>query len=118
MAKIIKIKKYSNTTGSLNVIEKNVPFKIKRVFFIYNIKGSRGKHGHKKTLQGIVCLQGSASIKIIKKKIEKKVKLSRNTSLLLINKNEWIEIYNTSKDCIILVLASEPYDKNDYFYHI
>jgi hypothetical protein len=116
MSKLIKIKKFSNSSGSLNVIEKNLPFKIKRVFFIYDIKNSRGNHGHKKTLQAITCLQGRATIEIKKDCVQKSIKLTNNTQLLLIDKKEWIKIHKTSKKCIIIVLASEYYDKNDFFY--
>ena len=51
MADLITIPKFKNSTGTISVIEKKINFKIKRVYFIYDIKGDRGGHKHKKTKQ-------------------------------------------------------------------
>ena len=47
MVKKIIVPKFKNTTGTISVIEKKIKFKIKRVYFIYNITGVRGGHRHK-----------------------------------------------------------------------
>ena len=73
MPKTIILPTYKSITGKLTVIEKKINFKIKRVYFIYNIKGNRG-HKHKKNCQFIISLNGSCNLIVInKKKIKKKL---------------------------------------------
>ena len=68
MSKIIYIPTFKDKSGKLCVIEKILRFKIKKVFFIYDIKDIRGGHRHKKTKQFILCLNGSCEIQIKNKK--------------------------------------------------
>ena len=56
MAKLIDIPKFNDSRGTISVIEKKIKFKIKRVYFIYDVKGIRGGHKHKKTWQFLICL--------------------------------------------------------------
>lgn len=114
MAKIIQIPKFKNSTGSISVIERIINFKIKRVYFIYNIKGARGGHKHKKTKQFLICLHGKCAIKIINKKINKTVNLSCKNKGILLEAEDWHSITGTSNQTIIVVLASEYYSKKDY----
>ena len=72
MPKTIILPTYKSITGKLTVIEKKINFKIKRVYFIYNIKGNRGGHKHKKNCQFIISLNGSCNLIVIKKKKNKK----------------------------------------------
>jgi hypothetical protein len=114
MAKIIKIPKFTNSTGSISVIEKIINFKIKRVYFIYNIKGLRGGHKHKKTKQFLINLSGKCAIKIINKKINKTINLSSKNKGILLEPEDWHSITGTNNQTIIAVLASEYYNKKDY----
>jgi dTDP-4-dehydrorhamnose 3,5-epimerase-like enzyme len=112
MSKKIKIPTFSDNRGSLGVIEKYVKFKIKRVYFLYNLKKkiSRGKHAHKKNIQFLVCLYGQLEIKFNKKNYF----LDSAQYGILIKPSDWHEIVPRSKKSIVLVIASEYYDKNDY----
>ena len=114
MAKIIDIPKFKNSTGTISVIEKKIKFKIKRVYFIYDIQGARGGHKHKKTKQFLVCLNGKCELIIVNKKYKKKIRLSNANSGVLLEPDDWHEIKKVTKGSVIAVLASEFYDKKDY----
>ena len=59
MAELIDLKTYTDRRGNLTVIEKVIPFDIKRIFYIYGVDDSvRGGHRHHKTVQAAICLQG------------------------------------------------------------
>jgi dTDP-4-dehydrorhamnose 3,5-epimerase-like enzyme len=112
MPKKIQIPTFSDNRGSLGVIEKFIKFKIKRVYFLYNLKKkiSRGMHAHKKNIQFLICLQGQLEIKFEKKKYF----LGSAQYGILIKPSDWHEIVPRSKQSIVLVVASDYYDKNDY----
>ena len=116
MAKIINLPTVSDERGSLSIIEKIADFDIKRVYYIYNTDGKqRGGHRHKKTKQLLVCINGSCDVFC-----ENELK-ENNTFLLdsfekclLVEAKDWHTMQNFSKDCVLLVLASEYYDQDDY----
>jgi len=114
MARLIKIPKFSNSKGTISVIEKKIRFKIKRVYFIYNISGIRGGHKHKKTWQFLLCLNGKCALDIANGKKRKKTYLLNSNKGVLLEPDDWHEIKNVSKGAVIAVLASEFYDKKDY----
>jgi dTDP-4-dehydrorhamnose 3,5-epimerase-like enzyme len=117
MAKIIKLETHGNIKGNLTVIEKVLPFEIKRVYYIYNVDSSvRGKHRHYKTIQAAVCISGSCviSCKSGKKSRYKNFKLSKPDECLIIKPEDYHTMQEFSKDAILLVMASEHYDPNDY----
>lgn len=63
MAKLIDLKTHTDARGNLTVVEKVLPFDIKRVFYIYGVDDSkRGGHRHHKTIQAAVCIQGACKI--------------------------------------------------------
>ena len=119
MTKIIKLKTHKNQSGCLTVIEKILPFKIKRVFYIYNVDDSiRGKHRHIKTIQAAICISGSCVIycKSSKKDKMKYYKLSKPDQCLIIYPEDYHTMQEFSKDAVLLVLASEHYDSKDYIH--
>ena len=73
MAKIVNLKNFKNKTGTLTVIEKEIKFKIKRVYYIYNAVGIRGKHRHKKNKQALISINGSCEIFVDNNKSKKKI---------------------------------------------
>ena len=117
MAKIIKIPTFSDGSGNLSVIERVVNFSFKRVYFIYNSDGSqRGGHRHKITRQLLVCIQGSCDIFCQNRLKEVTFSLDSPEKCLLLEAEDWHTMSNFSKYCILLVIASEHYDKDDYIY--
>ncbi len=117
MAKLIELNTYTDLRGNLTVIDRELPFQIKRSFFIYNVNDSiRGQHRHKKTIQAAVCIQGSCKIYNNNSITEKVYFLDSPNSCLIIEPEDWHSMYDFSADAILLVFASEFYDKNDYIY--
>jgi hypothetical protein len=115
MPKILKIPTYANNKGSLSVIEKIIPFKIKRVYYLYNFKKkNRGQHKHKKNRQFLICLFGNVVIKVISQNHFKSFSLSKPNYGLLLDPKDWHEIIPKSGNPVLLVLASQFFSKKDY----
>ena len=116
--KIIDLPKIHNRAGNITTIHSGVdiPFDIKRVYYLYDIPGgeSRGGHAHKELFQLIVSASGSFDVIIEDGKNKKTVTLNRPYSGLIIVPGIWRELTNFSSGSVCLVLASEVYDENDY----
>ena len=117
MSKLINLKTYTDSRGSLTVIENEIPFKIKRIFYIYNVDDSvRGGHRHHKTIQAAFCIKGSCKISNNNGFEVNEFLLDSPTKCLLIQPEDWHEMYEFSNDAILMVLASENYSQEDYIY--
>ena len=116
MSKIIQFGTHLDKRGSLTVIENEIPFEIKRIFYIYNVDNSkRGFHKHKKTRQVAISISGSCDIIIKKPHQEPKVtRLDSPEFGLLIEPDDYHWMENFSKDSVLLVIASENFDEGDY----
>ncbi len=114
MAKLLNIDTYTDSRGSLSVIEKVLPFEIKRTYVIYNIKGQRGGHRHKKNIQALVCIKGSCTIANNDGQNEENFILNQPDQLLIIEPKDWHVMHSFSPEAILLVLASENYSLDDY----
>jgi len=95
---------------------KEVPFEIRRVYYIYGTKLGvrRGKHAHRELRQIAICLQGSCRFFMDDGRRKREVLLNANNRGLLIEPMDWHEMDDFSADCILLVLASGIYDERDY----
>lgn len=104
--------------GSLIAIEGNheVPFDIKRIYYMYNIPqgASRGCHAHKSLEQVLICISGQCSILMDNGQEREEVTLSRKTEGVYIPPKIWHEIRSCSDNAIIIALASDYYDESDY----
>ena len=104
--------------GSLVALEtgKTVPFDIKRVYYIFATQKNvaRGFHAHKNLKQIAVCVTGNCRMVLDNGKIRQDAWLDSPTKGLLISDLVWREMHDFSQDCVLLVLASEHYDENDY----
>lgn len=109
---------HGDERGSLISIEnyKTVPFNIKRVYYIFGTQTnvSRGFHAHKALQQVAVCLTGKCRIVLEDSQRRDEFWLDSPTKGLLIGNFVWREMHDFSPDCVLLVLASEHYDVNDY----
>lgn len=105
-----------NRRGDLSVIEE-LPFKVKRVFFIYNVPLSepRGGHAHKKCHQFFVAVCGAALVRLGD---GKSYVLDCPDIGLYVPPMNIVNINILNDNTTLLVLASEKYDKNDYIYGI
>ena len=119
MAHLIDLKTFTDSRGNLTVIEKVIPFEIKRVFYIYGVDNSvRGHHRHKKTIQAAITLQGDCRIVNqggVGLPIEE-FYLNSPSKCLIINNVDYHWMDKFSNDCILMVFASEYYDPDDYIY--
>ena len=104
--------------GNLVALEKGVdfPFEIKRVYYIWGTaeKVVRGKHAHRQLEQVVVCTSGSCDFILDDGKERTTIHLDNPAQGLYIQHNIWREFTNFSKDCVVMVLASEHYDETDY----
>jgi dTDP-4-dehydrorhamnose 3,5-epimerase-like enzyme len=115
MPKIINIPTFKDNRGSLTVLEKLLPFEIKRIYYIYDCSDqTRGGHRHKKTIQALVCVKGSCIIDWNNGKEKDSVLLSSPDTLLLLMPEDYHIMRNFSADAVLLVIASEYFDKTDY----
>jgi dTDP-4-dehydrorhamnose 3,5-epimerase-like enzyme len=117
MASLLNLKTFTDKRGNLTVIEKVVPFDIKRIFYIYGVDDSRrGGHRHHSTRQAAICIQGKCTISNNDGSVEKVFELDSPDKCLIIEPRDWHEMYNFSKDAILMVLASEYFTADDYIY--
>jgi hypothetical protein len=113
MAHFVNLKKNTSEKGSMVVIEKCIPFEVKRVFYMYDIVGSRGNHSHKVTAQALTCIQGTCKIKVGKKSPQI-FDMNSNDLCLIVEPLEWHQMYDFSVDAILMCLSSHEYDPNDF----
>lgn len=114
MSKIISLPTFSDSRGSLTIIEQFSEFEIKRIYYIYDVDGSRGGHRHKKTTQGLICLSGRCQVYINNGESEKIVELDSPEKCLILEPEDWHTMDNFTESSVLLVLASEYYDREDY----
>lgn len=118
MPEKIKLNTHKDFRGALTVLQDEIPFVTQRVFYIYDVPKDqvRGKHGHYKTRIFLLALSGEVSIRVIKYGKEECFTLNDRCEGLLLEPEDWHEMYNFSADSMLLVLASHPYDREDYFF--
>ena len=117
-ARIIQLSKIVDPRGNLSVIEelKDIPFKIERAYWIYDVPGGekRGGHAYKENDEFIVALSGSFNV-VLDNGIGKTIfTLNRSYNGLYVPKGLWREMENFSTNSLALVLSSTKYDQNDY----
>lgn len=117
---IIQLPKNADRRGNLSLIEeiKNIPFKIKRTYWIYDVPGGevRGGHAYKENQEFIVALSGSFDVILDNGLEQKTYSLNRSYYGLYVPKRVWRQMENFSTNSLALVLASIPFDPKDYVY--
>jgi len=118
MARLIDLKTFTDSRGNLTVIERVIPFDIKRIFYIYGVDSSlRGGHRHHKTFQAAICLKGKC--RIINhdgRNNRQDFLLERPDQCLILEPADWHQMDQFSPDAILMVLASEYFSPEDYIY--
>ena len=118
LVKLIKFDVKGDGRGCLVSVEgnKNIPFDIKRMYYIFNTQPGveRGFHAHHNLKQVVLCLSGECTFVLDNGKVKEEVVLSSKTEALYIEGFIWREMKNFSKDAVLVVLASEYYDEADY----
>ncbi|WP_193059029.1 MULTISPECIES: sugar 3,4-ketoisomerase [unclassified Pseudomonas] len=114
----LDIKKLGDDRGHLIVLEnnKNIPFAIRRVYYLADtqIGVPRGFHAHKELTQVAVCVSGRCLMKMDDGVNKEEVWLDSSEKAIFIDKMIWHEMHEFSVDCVLLVLASDYYDEQDY----
>lgn len=118
MIEIVDFKIMGDERGSLIALEENhnIPFDIKRVYYIFGTKENvrRGYHAHKNLKQLAICVSGSCKFLLDNGTTKKYVELNSPIQGLLLEGLLWREMYDFSPDCVLMVLADAYYDENDY----
>lgn len=115
---ILPLCKIHNRSGNITIMEGNVnvPFDIRRVYYLYDIPGgeARGGHAHRELYQLIVAASGSFDVLLDDGQNKKVVTLNRPDYSLMVVPGIWRELMEFSSGAITLVLASQTYDNDDY----
>ncbi|MBV1931533.1 MAG: FdtA/QdtA family cupin domain-containing protein [Porticoccaceae bacterium] len=93
-----------------------VPFEIKRVYYIFSVQETlrRGFHAHKSLKQLLICLSGQCDLLLDNGMSKATIHIDSPEKGILIEQPLWREMFNFSSDCVLLVVASDHYDENDY----
>lgn len=115
---IIDLPKILDKRGNLSIIEefKDIPFKIKRSYWIYDVPGGemRGGHAYKRNQEFIVALSGSFDVVLDDGEYEKVFSLNRSYYGIYVPQGIWRKMQNFSTNALALVLSSTIYNPNDY----
>ena len=115
---IIQLPKILDARGNLSFIEENnqIPFKIERTYWIYDVPGgaARGGHAFKKQNELIVALSGGFDVVLDDGKVKSTFHLNRSYYGLYISNMVWWQLENFSSNSIALILASTTFDEDDY----
>lgn len=116
---IIELNKHhSERKGNISVVENNkdIPFEVKRVYYLYDVPGgeSRGAHAHKELSQLIIAASGSFTVTLDDGNVKRTFLLNRPYQGLYVKPGIWRDLDDFSSGSVCLVLASHPYDEKDY----
>ncbi|WP_300673890.1 FdtA/QdtA family cupin domain-containing protein [Soonwooa sp.] len=115
---LITLKKIKDRKGNLTAIENDtdVPFSVKRIFYLYDIPGgeSRGAHAHKECHQFLIAASGAFDVLLDDGKVQRTISLNMPNVGLHIPPGIWASEINFSSGAICLVLASHSYKEEDY----
>lgn len=112
--RVINVPHYIDTKGALGVLDDILPFPIARVYWITCADGQiRGGHRHRYTRQALISICGDVSVYLNNGRHEKTIKLESSSQCLLVEPGDW-HTMTFGPQSILLVLASHPYDRDDY----
>ena len=118
LVQLIDLPDLSDNRGGLIALEssQSIPFELKRIYYLFKTvdKQARGFHAHIDLKQVAVCVKGSCRFILDNGYAREEVTLNSPTQGLYIEAPTWREMHDFSEDCVLLVMASEHYDENDY----
>ena len=118
--RIINLPKVLDDRGNLSLVEelKDIPFKIKRTYWIYDVPGGeiRGGHAYKKNQEFIIALSGSFDVILDNGVDANTFSLNRSYYGLYVPRGMWRQMLNFSTNSLALILASTNFDLSDYIY--
>lgn len=98
-------------------VDNNIPQSVKRFYYIKRLKNPeaiRGKHAHKNLKQVIFCITGKFTLMLDDGYQRQAVRMDTPNAGVILDGPIWHEMRNFTKNCVILVIANESYDPNDY----
>lgn len=114
----IQLRMHGDDRGQLIALEqqRNVPFDIRRVYYLFATRNGvhRGQHAHRHLNQLAVALHGSVTFLLDDGSGPVEVVLDDPSQGLLLGRMVWRDLYGFSDDCVLMVLADQPYDPGDY----
>jgi dTDP-4-dehydrorhamnose 3,5-epimerase-like enzyme len=117
--RLLELRVFRDPRGNLTPIEGglDIPFEIQRVFYMYDVPGgaSRAGHAHRALEQVIVAVSGSFDVVLDDGTTRATTTLNRSYQGLYVPNLVWRELENFSSGAVCLVLASLPFDEQDYF---
>ncbi|WP_328807623.1 sugar 3,4-ketoisomerase [Nonomuraea antri] len=117
--RIVDLTEFKDARGRLSVVEsgKDIPFDIKRAYYMYDIPDgvSRGAHGHRRLRQIIIAVAGSFEVVVDDGFDQATFVLDRPDKGLLMGPMVWRDMINYAPGTVGLWLVSEPYDESDYY---
>ena len=117
---IITLPKHFDPRGNLTVAEqlKDIPFELSRAYWVYDVPGgeSRGGHAHKECVEFIIAVSGAFHVTLDDGLQKKTYLLNHPWQGLLVRTGIWRTLDDFSSGAVCLVLASHPYDEDDYLY--
>lgn len=115
---LMKFRDIDDRYGHLTPIEAklDIPFEIKRVYYITRVGKdvTRGFHSHRKLHQVLICLNGSVKIRLKNPVDEEVIELKDPSMGLYVGPYIWREMFEFSEGSVLLILASEHYEEDDY----
>lgn len=116
--RIIKFPQILDERGNLSFIEESnqIPFKIVRTYWIYDVPGGeiRGAHAYKSLQEVIIALSGSFDVVLHDGDVQKTFSLNRSYYGLYVPKMVWRHMDNFSTNSLALILADQPYNEKEY----
>ena len=116
--RLIDLEVKGDERGKLIALEgrRNVPFDVKRAYFIYGTQQgvARGFHAHRRLWQLATCVSGGCRMLLDDGRERLELSLDRPEKALLIAPRVWHEMHDFTADCVMLVLADDHYDEADY----
>lgn len=116
--KMIPLQMHGDERGSLIALEeeKNIPFQIKRVYYMFKTGKDvrRGFHAHRELKQVAIAVRGSCRFLLDDGRERIDILLDNPAQGLVIDSCIWREMYEFSEDCVLMVLADSLYDESDY----
>lgn len=113
-----EVERYGDDRGALISLEymKNLPFEIKRVYFIYDVKEGkkRANHAHRESQRVLIAINGSCKVRVFDGKNEMNFKLDNPQKALYFNKGVWCELSDFNLGTIVLAISNQIYTEKDY----
>lgn len=116
---LVDIRTHLDARGSLSVVENgDLPFPIRRIYYLHGVPlgAKRGEHGHKLLEQLMICMHGVCDVTLNDGQSQDHFTLSSPATALYVPPGMWRSLRFVEPDTVCCVLASRPYEKEDYIY--